>query len=222
METILKNIFSHSKVFVEKNEPFWLLHDYLPKGSYQIISKYLENRNVIIKIKPPRRTKSGDFSVCRNEENLCRITINDTGNKYEFLITLVHEIAHMNIYHKYKWDYQRLKPHGHQWKFEFKNLMKPLLDKNVFPEPLWSVLSNHMVNPKASTSTDVLLIKTLRKYAPQTDQQSVQELSEGDVFLFKNGNQYTRGRKRIKRIECTEISTGKKYLFHPEALVVSL
>lgn len=205
-----------------EEESFLFLKSYLPNNSYPIIAKYLKNKKVIIVVTPPRTTKAGDFTTIRNQEDSCRITVNDSGNQYEFLITLVHEIAHFNVYLKHKKNYRGIKPHGYQWKTEFMFLMKPLMVSKIFPQPLLEKLKKHMMNPKASTSTDISLIKVLRQYAPESDQISVQEIVEGENFLFRNGNQYTRGRKKIKRIECTEIATGKKYLFHPEAMVESI
>ena len=219
MEALTSDFVPNPGVLIEKNEPFLSLKKYLPKGAYKLVVPHLENRNVIVKITPPRLTRTGSFSVCRDEVDRCRISISDTGNKFQFLITLLHEIAHMNIYYNYKWEYRRIKPHGHQWKSEFQNLVVPLVENGVFPSSLKSVLEKHMLNPTASTSTDVSLLKALKKYALFPNQKCIDDLPEGSKFMFRNGIRYIRGRKRLKRIECLDESTGKRYLFHPEALV---
>ena len=67
-----------------------------------------------------------------------------------------------------------------------------------------------------------MLVQELNRYAPKSDQITVREIPEGNSFLYQNGYRYTRGRKRVKRIECTQVFTGKIYLFHPEAKVKPL
>ncbi len=203
-------------------EPFLLLKKYLPNHAYPIIASYLKNKTIIIKITPPRRTKAGDFTVVFNKANSCRITINNSGNPYEFLITLVHEIAHFYVYLKYNKAYREIKPHAIQWKRQFSSLMQPLMTPKVFPQPLLGKIKKHMLDPKASTGTDALLVKALNQYSPKSKLISVQDIAEGADFLFQNRRRYTKGRKKIKRIECIETSTGKKYLFHPYAMVESL
>lgn len=219
METLVSDFIPNPGVLIEKNEPFLSLKKYLPIGAYKLVVTHLEKRNVIVKITPPRLTRNGSFSVCRDEVDRCRITISDTGNKFQFLITLLHEIAHMHIYYKHKWDYRRIKPHGHQWKSEFQNLVAPFIENDVFPSLLKSHLEQHMINPTASTSTDVSLLKALKKYDLFPNQKCVDDLAVGSKFMFRNGIRYIRGRKRLKRIECLDESTGNRYLFHPEALV---
>ena len=58
----------------------------------------------------------------------CRWTTPDYGkcnlNPYRFLMTLVHEVAHLVAFQKYG---RAIKPHGKEWKFTFQTLMLPFI-----------------------------------------------------------------------------------------------
>ena len=56
-----------------------------------------------------------------------QITINNDLNKYRFLITLIHEMAHLVTFK----DMPRSKPHGKEWKINFQRLMLPFLHPEI-------------------------------------------------------------------------------------------
>ena len=146
-----------------------------------------------------------------------QITINATLNKYRFLITLVHEIAHLAAFEKYG---RHIKPHGLEWKKTFQYLMLPFIRPEIFPSKLLPVLAKHFKNPKASSDTDAVLSLALKQYDSQhLDKTYVFELPLGSVFRIYNGKLFKKGNKRIKRYECVELSSGKLYLFQPNAEV---
>ena len=41
----------------------------------------------------------------------------------------------------------------------------------------------------------------------------------GSVFRLYNGRLFKKGNKKVKRYECVELSTGRVYLFQPNAEV---
>ena len=67
--------------------------------SHQLIKSWINELNVKVKLSKERKTKLGDFKVYQGN---MYITINDNLNKYSFLITLVHELAHAYVYVQYK------------------------------------------------------------------------------------------------------------------------
>ena len=83
----------------------------------------------------------------------------------------------------------------------------------IFPEEILKNLSNYIRNPKASTENDFNLIMSLKKYDFNCSSKFVFDLKEGDVFKIENGKKYKFIRKKIKRYECLEIESGRKYLF---------
>ncbi len=188
---------------------------YLPDQAIQNCQLLLNKLQVEIKIVKIRVTRHGDYRRMPNGRH--RITLNATPNPFRFLITLVHEIAHLKAFEA---NGRGIKPHGQEWKQVFQHLMLPFIRPEIFPADLLPLLASHFRNPKASSSTDAALSMALKKYDPPSATLPVMEIPQGDLFQLYNGKKFERGHKRIKRIECTEISTGKLYLFQPNAEVV--
>ena len=107
-----------------------------------------------------RNTKLGDY---RFDPRTAKhsITVNHNLNKFNFLITFLHEYAHLTATDKYD---RKVSPHGAEWKKEFKEVIQPMLNSLVFPDDILQVLIKHMKNPKASTQADARLVQVLRKY----------------------------------------------------------
>ncbi len=192
-----------------------ILQKYLPERSVDACLSLIKQTGVHLKIVNERVTRHGDYR--RMPDGRHQITVNATLNKYRFLITLVHEIAHLVAFEKYG---RNIKPHGMEWKHTFQHLMQPFIRPEVFPSKLLPLLAKHFKNPKASSSTDAQLSIALKQFDTQhTDKSYVFELPLGSVFRIYNGKRFKKGRKRVKRYECVEVSTGKMYLFQPNAEV---
>ena len=144
------------------------------------------------------------------------ITINNNLNKYAFLITLTHELAHAFVFKKYQ---NRLKPHARSWQLTFQSLMLNFLNPDCFPEDILKVLSLHMISPKASTFSDLELLKVLKRY-DQVKLLTISDLTVGESFQIANGKIFVKGEKIRKRYKCIEYKTNKVYLFHPFAEVI--
>ena len=102
---------------------------------------------------------------------------------------------------------------------DISKLMLPFINPGVFPEPLLKVIALHFRNPKASSDTDFKLVMALREYDPVTDKTHIFELEEGTLFSIADGREFILGKKRVKRFECEEATTKKKYVFSPHAEV---
>ena len=90
----------------------------------------------------------------------------------------------------------------------------------VFPSQLLPIIANHFKNPKASSSTDARLSIALKAFdEEEREHQYVYELPAGSVFRLYNGRLFKKGNKKVKRYECVELSTGRVYLFQPNAEV---
>jgi len=190
------------------------LEKYIPQASvvpvFQLIKKY----NLHLKIVNERVTRHGDYRKMANGQHL--ITVNSSLNSYRFLVTLIHEIAHLVAFTEFG---RLIKPHGKEWKFTFQRLMLPFLRPEVFPIQLLPLLALHFKNPKASSDTDVKLSLALKQFDPDNDKNYIFEIPFGGKFRIYNGKTFKRGNKRVKRYECVEISTGRTYLFNPNAEV---
>lgn len=190
------------------------LFDYIPFKARERVQALLAKEQLVVKIKKERKTKHGDYKPLSNGKH--QITINSNLNPYRFLVTLVHEIAHFEAYETYGY---RIKPHGKEWKMTFQHLMLPFLNPEVFPSSLVPVLARHFKNPRASSDTDTVLALAMKQFDPQNDKNYVFELPVGSVFKLHNGRAFKKGLTRRKRIECVELSSGRLYLFNPNAEV---
>jgi SprT protein len=191
-----------------------ILTNYIPQASVETVFQLFKANNVNLKIVNQRVTRHGDYRKMPDGRHL--VTINANLNPYRFLVTLVHEIAHLEAFIKYG---KFIKPHGKEWKLTFQRLMLPFLRPEVFPNQLLPVLAIHFKNPKASSDTDAKLSLALKQYDPPNDKNYIFEIPYGGTFRLYNGKIFKRGNKRVKRYECLEVSTGRLYLFNPNAEV---
>lgn len=191
-----------------------VLYKYLPEHSVPMCFELIKTNRVHLKIVNERVTRHGDYRRESNGQHL--ITVNYSQNQYRFLITLIHEIAHLVAFEKYG---RFIKPHGDEWKLTFQRLMLPFIRPEIFPNNLLSLVARHFKNPKASSDTDATLALALKQYDPVNDKNYVFEIPFGSTFRIHNGKIFKKIAQRTKRFECLEISSGKTYLFNPNAEV---
>ena len=188
------------------------IQNHIPSQAIPRVLELLEHDNLVVLIKKERKTRHGDYRKLPNGKH--QITINNNLNVYRFLITLVHEIAHFEAYNSFG---RFIKPHGLEWKRTFQHLMLPFINPEVFPLDLLPLLARHFKNPKASSDTDSDLAYALKQFDVNNDKTYIFEVPFGTVFKFRNKKVFRKVNKRVKRFECVEISTGKVYLFSPNA-----
>jgi hypothetical protein len=187
---------------------------YLPEHAVQAVFELIVSNQVHLKIVNERQTRHGDYRRALNGKH--EITVNASLNKYKFLITLIHEIAHLVAFEKFG---SNIKPHGEEWKITFQRLMVPFIRPEIFPQHLLPLLARHFRNPSASSDTDTTLSLALKQFDQQNDKNYVFEIPYGSVFRISNGKIFKKIAVRTKRFECMEICTGKTYLFNPNAEV---
>ncbi|QRM87996.1 sprT domain-containing protein [Lacinutrix sp. WUR7] len=190
------------------------LQNYIPAQAIPYVLNLLKHDDLVVKVKKERKTRHGDYRKLPNNKH--QITINANLNSYRFLITLIHEIAHLEAFTKYG---RFIKPHGKEWKQTFQHLMLPVLNPEVFPMELLPLLAKHFKNPKATSDTDTQLALALKQFDEPNDKHYVFQVPLGASFKLYNGKVFTKGQKRVKRIECVEVVSGKMYLFNPNAEV---
>jgi hypothetical protein len=187
---------------------------YIPEHAVKPVFELIVANQVHLKIVNERQTRHGDYRRALNGKH--EITVNASLNRYKFLITLIHEIAHLVAFEKFG---RNIKPHGEEWKITFQRLMVPFIRPEIFPQHLLPLLARHFRNPSASSDTDTTLSLALKQFDQPTDKNYVFEIPYGSVFRISNGKIFKKIAVRIKRFECMEISTGKTYLFNPNAEV---
>jgi hypothetical protein len=187
---------------------------YIPEYAVKPVFEMIVSNQVHLKIVNERITRHGDYRKGPGGKH--EITVNANLNKYRFLITLVHEISHLVAFEKFG---RNIKPHGDEWKYTFQRLMVPFIRPEVFPAQLLPLLARHFRNPSASSDTDATLALALKQFDPENDKNYVFEIPYGSTFRIKNGKIFKKVALRTKRYECIEVSSGKIYLFNPNAEV---
>lgn len=195
-----------------------ILHNYIPEKSIPRIHDWLEIYKLHLKIVPVRRTKFGDFRP-KHHQKPARITINNDLNKYHFLITLVHEIAHAAVWEKHS---RKARPHGLEWQEMYKSKMSVIMELEIFPQELIPTLHSHMQNVKASTCSDAKLYRSLKEFDKPDGYVFLSELKEKCIFKVRGGKQFIKGQKRRTRYLCTEVSSKRNYLVSGHAEVIEL
>lgn len=187
---------------------------YLPEYAVKPAFELIVANKVHLKIVNERQTRHGDYRKSLKGQH--EITVNGSLNKYRFLVTLLHEIAHLVAFEKYG---RFIKPHGQEWKYTFQQIILPYLRPEIFPNQLLPLLARHFKNPSASSDTDTTLSLALKQYDAATDKNYIFEIPYGSIFRIKNGKIFKKIAVRTKRYECLEISTGRLFLFNPNAEV---
>lgn len=191
-----------------------ILAEYIPETTVDAAFDLIKKNKVHLQIVNQRVTRHGDYRILQNGQH--KITINASGNKYRFFITLIHEMAHLEAFEVYG---RRIKPHGLEWKITFQKLMLPFIHPSVFPNTLLPLVARHFRNPKASSDTDAKLALALKYYDLPNDKNYIFEIPHGALFKMYNGKVFKRGEKRVKRFECLEVCSGRTFLFNPNAEV---
>jgi hypothetical protein len=192
-----------------------VLSKYLPEHSVSLCFELIKSNNVHLKIVNERQTRHGDYRKGISGKH--EITVNASLNKYRFLITLIHEIAHLVAFEKFG---PNIKPHGVEWKITFQRLMIPFIRPEIFPNSVLPLVANHFKNPTASSDTDVHLAFALKQFDERkSDLLFIHDVPNGGLFRIKNGRVFQKKALRVKRYECLEIKSGKTYLFNVNAEV---
>ena len=203
---------------LERNQS--ILHKYIPEKAVPTISEWIFKFDFKLRIKKSRSSKYGDYRPPVKGENHL-ITINHDMNKYAFLITLVHEIAHLSNYNKNK---NSVKPHGEEWKMHYKLLMQQFLIPDIFPADIIIALRKYISNPAASSCSDTNLLRVLKNYDVRQHTVLLEELPIATVFQYNQSRNFIKGEQIRKRFKCKEVQTNRIYLFNPltEVLAVKL
>lgn len=192
--------------------PFEALKEYLPANSFEDVMNYLVQHKVQLTVSRQRQSILGDYRHAHAGKNH-RISVNGNLNSYSFLITLLHELAHLLTFEKHG---NRVQAHGGEWKTMFGNILAEFLQKNIFPDDISHALTRSLHNPAASSCADEKLLRILQKYDPPREGvMLLEQLQEGTHFRIKGGRVFEKGEKIRKRFKCREIATGKCYLFSP-------
>ncbi|MFN8437380.1 MAG: hypothetical protein U0V72_07015 [Cytophagales bacterium] len=191
---------------------------YVPENAVSYCYNLWQEHKFYFKITQPRQSKFGDFRYIPSTQTI-QITVNGDLNPYAFLVTYLHEVAHLLTFKKYK---NSVSPHGKEWKNQFKTLLMPMLSKDVFPLGILINLEQYAQNPKASTCSDHELLESLHQFnkiiSKDPSQVLLKNLNQGNKFEFNNEH-YEIEKKMRSRVLCTNLATHRKYYISFMAIV---
>src|ERR1035437_243244 len=201
-----------------------ILRKYIPEPAIDTIAEWIYKYNFKLKIKKSRSSKEGDYMSPHSGKNHV-ITINHDLNKYAFLVTLIHEIAHLVNWEKHK---GRVNPHGSEWKSEYSRLLNHFLikekivveEEKMFPKEIFIALQKHTQSPSASSCSDLNLSRVLKNFDADTETLLLERISTGSSFRIATGKTkhiseiFIKGEKRRTRFKCTHARTKREYLIH--------
>ena len=188
---------------------------FLPPGFEDIVVDLFLSSPVKFKIVPPRKTKLGDFRVGYGLEKP-QITVNGDLNPYSFLITTLHEFAHLHTFQQHG---NRVNPHGDEWKTNFRKLLIPIIDSKKLPKDIEHALVDSLVSIKASSCTDMKLSRVLKNYDDSKDGSEILERLPKNTIFALNGREFIKGDLRRKRFLCEETISKRMFLVNALAEV---
>ena len=198
-----------------------ILRKYLPEGAVDSISSDIVRYKIAFRISRPRATKLGDYRAgMRGLPH--RISVNQNLNPYSFLITFVHELAHLIVFERFG---RKVMPHGIEWKQTYNMLMQPYFENDIFPDDLKKVLIRSVQHAKATDGSDVELTRVLKSYnQQQADPNEVEltRIADGSYFKIADGRVFQKLHVQRKRFKCACLASKRLYLFSPIAGVKSV
>ena len=196
----------------KKEVPIDHLQNYLPPGTGNAVTSYLQQYKVHLTIARQRKSILGDYRHRTHQDNH-RISVNGNLNAFAFLITLLHELAHLLTFERHG---NRVQAHGREWKIIYGQLLAQFLQQKIFPADIERELMLSLKNPAASSCAEDDLLRVLRKYdKDKNGYKLVEELAPQSLFRLNDGRVFQKGVQLRKRFKCVEVKTGKIYLFSP-------
>ena len=196
------------------------LEAYIPTQSLTYVAELLRSNVIQLRISRPRKGKLGDYRPPRKGE-IHKISVNSNLNKYSFLVTLLHEIAHAICWEVYK---NKVKPHGVEWKNLYSDILHQAVELNAFPKELAPTILRHANNPKAGVAGDIPLERALMQYNQHENTHTTTLLADLDIgvnfMLLQNNRHFKTIAKQRTRFKCKELSSRKIYLISGAAKVM--
>jgi SprT protein len=196
----------------KQEAPIDSLKSYLPEGTYLPVLQYLHHYKVHLTVTKARKSILGDYRHSTHHHNH-RISVNGNLNPYSFLITLLHELAHMLTFDEHG---NKVAAHGTEWKRKYSMVLQQFIEHKIFPPDIENEIRLSLSNPAASSCAEDGLLRVLRKYdSKQSHFKLLEELPLNTVFKINDGRVFKKGKKLRKRYQGEELKTGKVYLFSP-------
>lgn len=181
----------------------------IPASTVAFVVDLLLCQPVQVIVTPPRRTRLGSYMAPLPSRPWHRITVNADLNPFAFLVTLLHEIAHMQAFRAAS---RRIAPHGREWKRAFGKLLSELVRDPALPSDFTAVINDMLADPRASSCGDPALTAVLSRYDAQSNPQPrVDELPVGSTFRLGSGRVFRHKRRLRTWHLCEEVHTRQTF-----------
>lgn len=202
--------------------PLEALKHFIPPAAFDEVAQLIHHYKVHLTVTKSRKSVLGDYRHPFLGANH-KITVNGSLNQFEFLITLLHELAHLLCFEQYR---NRVEAHGKEWKQIYATLLHAFMRPDIFPEDVIAALQKTIINPAATANGEVKLLTVLRTYNAKKNSNAVLmgQIPEGTRFYYgKEQKVFVKMKKRRTRFECKEMQSGLIYSFSAltEVIVVT-
>lgn len=181
-----------------------ILAEHLPLRSVDYVHSLFQKYPCNFKIVPPRKGKLGD---CRypmyNRE--AQITVNGDLPLLQFLITTIHEFAHLKTFLD---NGKRVAPHGAEWKANYVLLFQPVINQLLIEPNEIEVIKKHLDSPSATSCNDPHLSDHFNTKNDGT--LLLKDIPSGAHFAF-NGRRFIKGNLVQKKFIIYDADNQRDY-----------
>ena len=192
-----------------------ILLEHIPGNSLETVTGWLDQYPVALTVSRKRNSKMGDYRPpAKNARH--RISVNGDLHPYAFLVTLVHELAHLVIWEKYK---RRARPHGEQWKAQFRVMLQRLWEEEIFEDGVSDIVNDFSSGKISYRMFNLRFEKLVHQMSPDEEESLLGDLPQDAVFSIHNGRRFIKQEKVRTRFRCKDLKNGRIYLISPLAKV---
>ena len=194
------------------------LSHYLPASAVEPVLDYIVLHSIQMHITRERFSKLGDYRAPSPANNHHAISINGNLPPLFFLWVMLHEMAHLETFLKYR---NRVSPHGHEWQECYRTLL--LQYRHHFPEEVARLIDRYTKAVPLNRATGRKIEVMLRQQgSPSADDSTIlDDLQPGSRFVIrqKPGIVFEAIERRRTRWKCRDIGSGTTYLVAGTAIV---
>lgn len=185
---------------------------YVPERAVDYVLAWILTYPFHLTITKGRDSKYGDYRFVPGNPASHHISVNEDLPPQAFLLTYLHEVAHMMVVRLFP---NRVKPHGPEWQNIFSQILQPMLRPDVFDEVVLPAMRKYARKPKASSASDPALLKALHFPDHENDkgERTLMSYSPQAGFRFQlKSRTFEVQQLRGKNYLCKELTSGKLYV----------
>lgn len=190
------------------------LTPYVPQAALPMVVPELVKHKVRLVVSQARKSKYGDYRT-NHRGHKHQISVNGNLNKYAFLETLLHELAHLLVAEQYG---RTVQAHGTEWQNSYRAVLMPFLDAHVFPSDIETVIRHHTQKITIGACDSPEMTKVFRQYDPLKTGKAallvaIETLAYHSCFANKDNKVFVKCELLRKKYKCIEVATGNVWLF---------